>query len=352
MSVEHVRKLVTAPRLSLAFVALLIVAGLLHMAIASADQLPTRSIELGKAVAGVSDTYKLGFDVPRAELLGSVTLQFCAESPLNGSPCTLPVGMDISGAILAGQTGPGGFSVISISGTTITLGRVPVVYGPGPATFTFTGITNPAAPGSYFGRILTYTSNNGTGGFSDYGGLAFSINSTVNITATVPPYLYFCVGISITGVDCLTATGDQLDFGNFSSAIASVGQTQMVAGTNADTGYFIIVSGNTLTSGVNVITPLTTNDVSRPGVSQFGMNLVANSDPQVGQAPAGAGSGAPAAGYGTPNSYKFVPGSTVASVPLPDEARKYTASYVTNVAKNQAPGVYVTTLTYIATGGF
>jgi hypothetical protein len=352
MSVVQLRRLVTAPRLSLAFVALLLVAGLLRIAIASADQLPTRSIELSNASAGAADTYKLGFDVPQTELLGSVTLQFCVESPLKGTPCTLPAGMDLSGAVLASQTGPGGFSVASISGTTITLGRIPVVYGPGAASFTFTGITNPSAVGSYFGRILTYASNDGTGGFSDYGGLAFSINSAVNITATVPPYLYFCVGITITGVDCTTAIGDQLDFGNFSPAIASVGQTQMVAGTNADTGYFIVVSGNTLTSGVNVIPSLTINDVSRPGVSQFGMNLVANTDPQVGQDPSGSGFGAPTAGYGTQNSYRFIPGDTVASVPLPDEARKYTASYVANVAKNQAAGVYVTTLTYIATGGF
>jgi hypothetical protein len=103
---------------------------------------------------------------------------------------------------------------------------------------------------------------------------------------------------------------------------------------------------------VNVIPPLTTTDVSRPGVSQFGMNLVANSDPQVGQAPFGLGSGAPTAGYASPNLFKFVPGDTVASVPLPDEARKYTSSYIANVAKGQAAGVYVTTLTYIATGGF
>ncbi len=352
MSVENVRKLVTTPRLSLALVALLLLAGLLRIATVSAAQLPIRSIELAQGAPSVSDTYKLGFDIPQAETLGSITLQFCAESPLNGSPCTLPVGMDLSSVVLASQAPVLGFTISSVGPTTIVLSRAPAAAGVGSVSFTLAGITNPSAVGSYFGRILTYASNNATGAFNDYGGLAFAINEAVNVSATVPPYLYFCVGISVGGVDCTTATGDQIDFGNFSPQVASVAQTQMVAGTNADTGYFIVVSGNTLTSGVNVIPALSAGDVSRPGVSQFGMNLVSNSDPQVGQNPSGNGSGAPTAGYNVANIYKFVPGDTVASVPQPDEARKYTTSYVANVDKNQNPGIYVTTLTYIATGGF
>jgi hypothetical protein len=214
------------------------------------------------------------------------------------------------------------------------------------------GIDNPSATGSYFGRIQTYPTADGSGGSTDYGGLAFSISADVRISATVPPYLYFCVGISVTGVNCASATGDYIDFGTFTPATASVAQTQMVAGTNADTGYFISVDGSTLTSGTNVITNLSSPDVSRPGVSQFGMNLVANSDPQVGIAPSGLGSGAPVAGYNTSNLYKFNDGDTVAVANQPDEARRYTSSYIANVSKTQAPGVYVTTLTYVATAGF
>lgn len=352
MSVEQARKLVSTPRLASALAALLIGVGLLRVMVASADQLPTRSIALQDGVPGVSTTYTLGFDIPQNETLGSVTLQFCAESPLIGQPCSLPAGMDISAATLSAQTAGAGFSIVSISGTTIVLGRAPLSFGPAPLSFTFAGITNPGSQGSYFGRILTYASADGTGAYNDYGGLAFAINQALNISTYVPPYLYFCTGVSIAGADCSTASGDQIDFGNFSTAVASVAQSQMVAATNADTGYFIAVSGNTLTSGVNTIPALSSPDVSRPGVSQFGLNLVANSDPQVGQNPTGAGSGAPATGYGASNLYKFVDGDTVASSPLPDAEREYTTSYIANIAKGQTPGVYVTTLTYIATGGF
>jgi hypothetical protein len=260
--------------------------------------------------------------------------------------------MDISAATLTSQTPASGFSILSISGTDIILGRAPAAIGTVQLTFTFGGIKNPSSPGAYFGRVQTYATADGTGSSTDYGGLAFSISNDVSITTTVPPYLYFCVGISVSGVNCATATGDYIDFGTFSPAVASVAQTQMVAGTNADTGYFIQVDGTTLTSGTNVIPNLVLPDVSRPGVSQFGMNLVANSDPQVGQGPAGLGAGHPTAGYNTANSYKFVNGDTVALTPLPDEARRYTSSYVVNVAKDQTPGIYVTTLTYVATAGF
>jgi hypothetical protein len=260
--------------------------------------------------------------------------------------------MDVSAAVLASQTTGANFSLLSASGTDIILTRPVSPAGIGQLTFQLTGIVNPSNAGSYFGRIQTYSSMNATGADNDYGGLAFTINNNVQISATVPPYLYFCIGISVTGVDCGTATGNYIDFGTFTPAAASVAQTQMVAGTNADSGYTIVVSGNTLTSGNNVINGLGIADISRPGTSQFGINLVANSDPQVGQAPTGLGSGQPTNGYKNTNVYKFVDGDVVASAPQPDEARRYTTSYVANVSKNQAPGIYATTLTYIATGAF
>jgi len=345
-------RLISLPSLSVALVALLLVAGLLHFKTAYGDQLTTRSVQLSTATAGATGTYQFSFAIPNAETLGSIRIQLCAESPLIGQPCSLPTGMDISAATLTSQTPASGFSILGISGTDIILTRPPAAIGTGQLTFPFGSIKNPSSNGAYFGRLQTYATADGTGSSTDYGGLAFDINQDVSITTTVPPYLYFCLGISVTGVNCATATGDYIDFGNFSSAVASVAQTQMVAGTNADTGYFIQVNGNTLTSGTNVIPNLVAQDVSRPGVSQFGMNLVANTDPQVGQAPGGTGTGQPANGYKTANSYKFVSGDTVALVNQPDEARRYTTSYITNVDKNQAPGIYVTTLTYVATAGF
>lgn len=353
MSNVVAHKLVSLQGLSTLIVALLTIAGLLHLGTAYGAQLPARSLELSSASVGATDNYQLSFTIPNAETLGSIRLQFCSQSPVVGAPCTLPVGMNLTNAVIVSQSPGAGFSVLSVSGTEILLTRPAAAIAGGTAlSFRISGIINPSSSGSYFGRVQTYASIDASGSSTDYGGLAFNINTGIRISANVPPYLYFCVGISVTGVDCLTASGDYINFGIFNPAVASVAQTQMVAGTNADTGYFIAVNGNTLTSGTNIIPGLAIPDVSRSGVSQFGINLVANSDPQVGQAPSGPGTGHPVNGYQTANLYKFVNGDTVAVASQPDEARRYTTSYVTNVAKNQAPGIYATTLTYIGTGGF
>jgi hypothetical protein len=58
------------------------------------------------------------------------------------------------------------------------------------------------------------------------------------------------------------------------------------------------------------------------------------------------------AGYNTPNSYKFVSGDVIASSTTSDAYRLYTISYIVNIANGQAPGIYVTTLQYIALATF
>lgn len=353
MSRPAARKLAFTPTLCVLVAALLLLAGLLALHRAAADQLPSRLFELSQGIPGVVDTYQVGFTMKNAETLGSVDVKICAEGPLFGTPCTPPPGLDMSGATLGNQTGVTDFSILSATTNEVILSHT---AGPTPAgqqvSFELENITNPSLPGSYFGRIQTFASQDGTGPNNDFGGVAYALNSPVQVSATVPPYLYFCVGVSITGTDCTTATGDYINLGNFSTAIASVASSQMVAGSNADTGYNIVASGTTLTSGNNTIPPIVSPDTSRPGTSQFGINLVANQDPQVGQNPSGQGNGQPVGGYDQPNLYKFAPGDTVVTVPLPDAPRNYTVSYIANIAKSQAAGVYVSTMTYIATGNF
>jgi hypothetical protein len=107
-----------------------------------------------------------------------------------------------------------------------------------------------------------------------------------------------------------------------------------------------------MTSGVNTLPQLSTPDVSRIGTSQFGMNLRANSTPAVGQNPNGLGlSGVVSANYNQPNFYTFNSGDVLISATDPD-LEKYTVSYIANVSKNQAPGIYVSSLTYIAVASF
>jgi hypothetical protein len=82
------------------------------------------------------------------------------------------------------------------------------------------------------------------------------------------------------------------------------------------------------------------------------MNLKSNSAPAGGTEPFGPGLATPMPNYSTPNSFRFVDGETLIRVEEPDDVRQYTASYIVNVPRTQAPGVYVTTLTYICLATF
>jgi hypothetical protein len=319
----------------------------------SGERLGTRTLQLANNEVSASDQYFLSFDFVSASTVGSIRVEFCANDPLPGTPCTAPTGMDTTGATLISQTGTGGFSVNSGStANEIILGRTPALAPVSTATFTFTGIVNPSVEGPYYARLQTFASSDGTGTYSDYGGIAFLITSSPSVTATVPPYLTFCTGITINGLDCQDITGDFIDFGELSSKQTRSGTSQMLIATNAALGYNVTYGGTTLTSGNNIITALASNDVSRPGVGQFGFNLRANSVPQKGADVTGPGLSTPEPAYSVPDQYRFVDSDMVVEYPQPDDVRKYTATYIANVPNNQAAGIYVSTITYVCLANF
>jgi len=327
---------------------------LLRIEVSEGTNLTTRGLQLSDARTGLSVTYKMRLGGVSAGNVGSIRLQLCANDPFPGQPCTAPVGLSASGTTLLSQSGMTGFSVHSSStANEIILTRVPFASVATVATYELSNITNPSAVGTYYGRIETFASTDATGPQKDKGGLAFDVQpGPVSVSTTVPPYLLFCVGATIQPYDCSTATNEGVDFGEFSPSRTATGKTQLLAATNADFGYNITVNGPTLTSGVNVINPLSSPDISRVGTSQFGLNLRANSTPPAGQEILGAGTGSPGSGYGNPNYYRFNPGTIVASSSNPDYYRLYTATYIVNVSRNQAPGVYVSTLNFIALATF
>ena len=321
--------------------------------LAASNDLLSRSVKLSDSRATATATYKFSFQPPGLDTIQTIAFEFCANDPMVGASCTPPAGFDASAATLVDQTGDVGFSISGQSNANkLIIDRSPLASDGQPSSYTFDGLVNPSSNGSYYLRISTYpdSTNSGLGTYN--GGLAFAINDAVGLTAVVPPYLQFCVGITIAGYTCDDVQGDYVNFGEFSSRQASQGSTQMLAATNAKDGYNIRVLGNTLTSGTNFIPALSSNDVSRPGVSQFGMNLRTNSAPQGGLAVSGPGAGQPVASYDTTNFFQFNSGDVVAASVLPDEARKYTTSYIVNIQKGQAPGVYVSTLTYVALGSY
>jgi len=152
--------------------------------------------------------------------------------------------------------------------------------------------------------------------------------------------------------DCTTITGQLIGFGEFSTAVTSSATSQFAVSTNDPTGYGVYLSGQTMTAGNITIPGLSFGGASQTGVSQFGINLRANTAPSLGGESTGVGTGVPSAGYGTQNNYRFGNGERIAESPFPTEPNKFTVSYIVNIAPDQKPGFYATTITYIATVSF
>ncbi|HVS58180.1 MAG TPA: hypothetical protein VHD60_00370 [Candidatus Saccharimonadales bacterium] len=355
-------RLSSAKLLCVVVASILVGAGLLSFVNAAGNQLQNRSVAVTDTTPGVIAAYKLAF-TPQNDA-SEIIVDFCSDSPLPGDSCSA-----IGGTTVPDTSGVTTTDVSSVSdgSTEHTLRIVNQTLTAGtPFSLEINNITNPTNGTIFFVRIYTYATGDSAayvplnstttspteGSYIDHGGLALSAGKLISITAIVPPYIRLCAGVTITGYDCSTATGDYLQLGNLSSSQTSSASIQLVLATNAQSGYSLRVTGNTLTSGNDVIPPLANNDIARPGVSQFGLNLRANTTPPVGANKTGPGIGTISANYNQPDFFRFVSGDLVASAPAPSDNNKYTASYIANISKSQPVGVYATTITYVALANF
>lgn len=329
-------------------------AGPLNFSTVYAGQAQDRTLQLSDDTPAAHNViYHTAFRIFTAGTVGSVEVRFCSNSSLVNDPCVAPWGFDALHVTVSNRQGISDWGVSSNSSVNdVILTRPASAVGAIPISFDLGNIINPTDAGSYFARVYTYPTTDGSGPATDSGGLAFSINDSFLVSAEVPPYLIFCTGVSISGLDCSGAVGDQINLGELSPAVTSSAQSQMLVATNAGSGYNITASGNTFTSGNNVIPGIAFMGFSLPGKSQFGINLRKNTKPAVGEDPQGGSTGGPNAGYNTVDHFKYVNGDAIASNNDVQDYKKYTVSYIVNVSKDQAPGVYSTTLTYICVANF
>lgn len=318
-----------------------------------ATGLNSRSLTLLNSAPSATTDYTLSFTLANTSTIGSLSILFCSNDSLQYDTCTLPEGMDVTNAQLSYQNGISDFSYFVAATNSIVLSRTPsVITAPVTVTLTFHNVLNPSSAGPYYARVGAYSSDDATGSPVAFGGLGFAITNNIQISSVVPPYITFCSGIVINTLSCSSANGDYINFGELSYSHSSQADSQLLVVTNAQNGYVVQVYGTTMTSGNNIINAMSSSASSRPGTSQFGINLRANTIPSIGNDPTGPGIGQPVGAYNIPNQYKFVSNDVIASSSEPDNYRKYTVSYIVNVNSSQAPGVYVSTLTYVCAGSF
>lgn len=332
---------------------LLAVAPLLFIGRAHATDLVSRRVVIGSSKPGEVTNYRFDFTIPSFTNVGSIKFQFCTNNPYIGTPCTAPAGFSSATANLTAQSGETGFAINGgLMGTeTIVISRASVPTTGVPASYTFSPITNPTSSfETVYVRIATYASTDTTGPLTDSGAVVFSTTSGIGVDGFVPPYLTFCVGVTVAP-DCTTSTGNLLDFGELKSNTTRQVASELAGSTNDPGGYSVFLNGTTMTSGNNTITGLSVPATSQRGVSQFGLNLRANSNPSIGADPSGIGTAIPSAQLNSPNLFYFG-NISILSSPLPTNFNKFTASYIVNVSSSQPPGIYSTTLTYVAIAAF
>lgn len=320
----------------------------------AATLLPDRYDLISTSTAGAVAEHEFGFRFGETTTpVGSISFQFCANTPIIGDSCTIPTGLDASTAVLGFQGNNVGFSIHpSSTADRIILTRVPTNPNGLGSSYRFTNITNPSSAGSYYVRLQTFSSLDATGTDIENGGVVFALTSGVAVNAEVPPFLRFCTAVTIVSFDCSTATSFFIDLGEFSTTQPTQASSQMVAVTNAPFGYSIFISGTTLVSGTNVIPALASQTPSIPGTSQFGVNLRANIVPTIGTDPVGPGTANVNANYNTPNLFRFQSGDSVVSAVTSNDYRKFTISYMTNISTSQPAGVYATTISFICLANF
>lgn len=331
---------------------LMVVPVLSFLRSADAAELKQRSIRVATSVPNSVTDHTIGFDVATAGTLGSIEFKYCSNSPLPSDPCTAPAGLSLTAATIGAQNGETGFSVHANSTVNnIVLTRPPVAASAQPVSYRLSSVSNPSAPStSFFVRIATYQTDDATGPKTDDGTVVFSTSGGLGARAYVPPYLKFCVAVSVAP-DCSSANGYSLDMGEFSRFSTKSVTSQFAGSTNDVNGYVTSMLGTTMTSGNNIINPLASPTPSIPSVSQFGINLRSNTSPSVGQNPLGAGTAVPASDYNQPNLFTFKNG-TLAASPTSTDYNTFTVSYIVNVDIAQPPGIYATTLTYLSVAQF
>ena len=187
-------------------------------AVVSAAQVQDRSITMSNATpAATAVTYKVSFEVQTAGVIEAVNVDFCggaSDTPIISDPnCSLPSGMSLGGVgfanIVGLDTTNGTWAVDVINSShTVRLynaGATASIAANTVVTFELTGITNPnnaATAATFYGRILTYGddtvaasyTSSAPGAYVDYGGIALSTSTPIQVTAKVMESLTFRPG--------------------------------------------------------------------------------------------------------------------------------------------------------------
>jgi hypothetical protein len=158
-------------------------------------------------------------------------------------------------------------------------------------------------------------------------------------------------------LSCILDTAS-IDFGNFSTALTSTANATFSVLNYTSYGYNVRLIGGAPKASDYSLSSLSSGDVSRVGVEQFGINLVANTSPaNFGSFPEQVlgsefSSGDATTNYSIPNIYRYVEGESIAAATQSSGRTNYTISYIINVETYTPGGVYTAEQVILCTGTY
>ncbi|CAN5635678.1 hypothetical protein BH23PAT1_BH23PAT1_4730 [soil metagenome] len=355
--------------------------------------LGARSIQMSTSAAGATGAeYTVDFDVATAATIEGVVVEFCANSPIVGDACDALAGFDLSGATVTVDAGVTGFTKhVNTTATKLIISGTGVALAANdPVTFRLDGVNNPTATGTFYARILTFTTEAGATGYTstspgtepplvDAGGIALSTAAQIDITAKVQERLVFCVytgdigGGEYANNDCAGKAGSSVVLGDDKGVLSSeeefVDKTARYSvATNAASNVIIRLKGKTLETGALSIDAIGAVAASSSfGTEQFGFctHQIAGADltattpyddancsstTQTAGTATGGGSGTAQFAFDSVNTDSLY-GQSIAT----KAAGTYSTgelAFIGNISDTTEAGIYTTILTLIATGTY
>ncbi|HSX47974.1 MAG TPA: hypothetical protein VLF41_00485 [Candidatus Nanoarchaeia archaeon] len=343
---------------------------LLLPASAQGAQINDRKLTLSTSKQNATGvTYTFVFTIPSTNVLKSFKADIC-DAPTGA--CTAPTGFTGASATNVQPVGLGdasGWTTTDSTAGALRLNKTTNAAAPANTTqgvtVTFSSVHNPNTTNTtFYARLATFTAADYATGPVDSGVIAVSTANQITINAYVPETLTLCVYQAASGSPACPSnvTSTTVDLGTLSISSAKTGTSIVECSSNANGGYAITYSGDTLKQGARSIAAIGgTATTSSPGTEQFGFNAVANTSPSVGADPTGtAPIGRAIAPHATANNFAFDTASLTTpiafadsgSTPGPTNKTTWTLSWLANIQGVTAAGNYTTTVTFVATATF
>lgn len=361
-------------------------------------QVQVRSIKLSDSRSNqTSVTYDVKFTTASTYSVKGIIVDFCdsTSTPIIGdSTCNttnlggFTVGASPSVTLISGITATWTASSLN-SGRTLKLvkaGGDSLTAGSTVVEFTINGVHNPNFTGTFYARLVTYSSNTGdiasyapgTEGSTDatdYGGFALSTANVISITAKVQETMTFCVSGVAPGPNCgqtgTAVTVPTLTIGHGANTILDstaidTSQAFTQLSTNANGGAVIRMRNTAASGGLNSGTnsiPAANSGGNTPaaftaGVANFGVfvsngsggtgTITADSNYNDGTSTHYGMDTTTAAGANVLGTY----GDAIASASAPVNNVQNDLTFAATASNTTPAGLYTANIILIATGTF